>query len=55
MSFVVEALAKRANNNNNCMVDTHDMILCEHPISISLKNVRSYIHSVQKEKNKKYD
>ncbi len=52
MSFI-EALAKRANNNY--IVDSHGMILSEHHVSISMKNVRRYIHSVEKEKNKKYD
>ena len=51
MSIIVEALAKRANNNYT--VDSHDMILYEHLVSISLDNVRIYIDSVKKENNKK--
>ncbi len=53
MSFIDEASGNRVNDND--VVNTIGMILCAHHIGDSLKYVKSYRNSFEKEKNKKYD
>ena len=51
MSSIVEAPGNRVNDD----VNTFNMIFGEHHVGDSLKDVKSYHHSFEKEKNKKYD
>ena len=53
MSSIVEVSGNRVNDDD--VINTFSMILGEHHISDSLKDVKSYRHSIEKEKNKKYD
>lgn len=53
MSSIVEASGNRVNDND--VINAFSMILAEHYMSDPLKDVKSYHHSIKKEKNKKYD
>jgi hypothetical protein len=53
MSSIVKVSGNRVNDND--VINTFNMILDKHYKSDSLKDVKSYRHSIEKEKNKKYD
>jgi hypothetical protein len=53
MSSIVKVFGNRVNDND--VINTFNMILDEHYKNDSLMDVKSYHHSIEKEKNKKYD
>ena len=52
MSSIVKVSDNRVNDD---VVNTFSMMLGGHHVRDSLKDVKSYSNSIEKEKNKKYD